>query len=177
MKKAFTLTEMLVTIALIVILVGILLPVASQSKGKAEETVCVSNLRQIHAALKLYQADHDEYPPNVMSWPGFVPYYKTMLTCPASKQQYREYDYVTLWSPLGASEEFPTIDQSFLECRAIRGSDMPLVWDMNHLNMTTNEGIVILLRDSGTVNTLKWISDPEGPCHLEPGIDFPQLNF
>lgn len=63
MKKAFSVTELLVTITLIIILTALLFPVFTQAKDRSKQTVCISNLRQAFAALKLYQADYDEYPP------------------------------------------------------------------------------------------------------------------
>src|SRR5688572_28614974 len=56
-KKAFTLVEVLVVTGIIAVLAGLLLPVLTAARHRAKGTACVSNLRQLHAALSMYAAD------------------------------------------------------------------------------------------------------------------------
>ena len=62
-KTGFTLIELLVVVAIIALLTAILLPVFFTVRGKARQTVCVSNLRQIGLAVGMYSEDYDELYP------------------------------------------------------------------------------------------------------------------
>jgi prepilin-type N-terminal cleavage/methylation domain-containing protein len=57
--RAFTLIEIMVVIAIIAVIAAMLFPVMSKAKDKAQETRCVSNLKQMGLAVNLYRTEHD----------------------------------------------------------------------------------------------------------------------
>ena len=61
--RAFTLTEVLVVIAVIALLVAILFPSLGAARESARRVVCVNNLRQWGVALQLYRGDYNGYLP------------------------------------------------------------------------------------------------------------------
>jgi prepilin-type N-terminal cleavage/methylation domain-containing protein/prepilin-type processing-associated H-X9-DG protein len=71
-RVGFTLLELLVVIAVIVILAAFLFPVFAQVREKARQAACLSNMKQIGTAAMLYVQDWDEtYPAGGPTYPWF----------------------------------------------------------------------------------------------------------
>lgn len=62
MKRAFTLVEILVVIAIIMLLAAILFPVFATARERARSASCQSNLKQLGTAMTMYIGDWERYP-------------------------------------------------------------------------------------------------------------------
>ncbi len=120
-RTAFSLIELLVTIAIISILASLLFPVLGQARDFARSTVCISNNQQIGTASSLYLQDYDDTFAMTIYTPGdslaygtqMVTFYDLMLPyisksrilqCPADPTafDYREIAAIYNFNPYSA---------------------------------------------------------------------------
>ena len=59
-KPGFTLTELLIVVAIVAVLAGIAYPVGRSMLAKSREASCLGNLRSIGVGLQLYLQDHNQ---------------------------------------------------------------------------------------------------------------------
>ena len=59
-RHGFTLIELLVVIAIIAILAAILFPVFAKARAKAQQTTCLSNVKQLDLGCLMYASDNDD---------------------------------------------------------------------------------------------------------------------
>lgn len=78
-QRAFTLTEILIVVALIGVLAVLLLPALNGFRNKGRRATCVSNLRQISIGLRMYADDSSDMAPRTpgtesnpaLNWSGY----------------------------------------------------------------------------------------------------------
>jgi prepilin-type N-terminal cleavage/methylation domain-containing protein len=63
MKKSFTLTEILIVVAILGILAAIILPTFQSHSQQAKESAAKDNLRVVRNAIEIYAARNDSVPP------------------------------------------------------------------------------------------------------------------
>ncbi len=82
--KAFTIVELLVVIALIVLLAALLLPVVQNTRKRAQIVQCINQLHQIGQAIQMYRADYEhQFPSQLIKT---LPYVKSdaIFICPSA---------------------------------------------------------------------------------------------
>lgn len=91
-RRAFTLIELMVVIAIIAILAALLMPALSGAKARGNSVKCLNNIRQLGIALTLYAGDNDGHYParreREDAWPvALLGYYKdvNVLHCPQDR--------------------------------------------------------------------------------------------
>lgn len=109
-RRAFTLVELLVVIGIIALLISILLPSINAARSQANTTACLSNIRQVAAAILMYSgASKGSLPPNISTpapglyWDdearvgqylrttGNTDRRRTVLVCPADEGSVKSY--------------------------------------------------------------------------------------
>ncbi len=77
--RGFTIVELLVTLAIVAILMGLLFPGLRAARAGAQRIQCSSNLRQIGVALYLYALHNDEQLPATVFDDGEIPKPQEMM--------------------------------------------------------------------------------------------------
>jgi prepilin-type processing-associated H-X9-DG protein len=88
-RPAFTLTELLVVIATIVLLMAIFLPSLRSSRQRAEVVLCSSNIKQLLGGLFSYEAENQTVPYGFDDTPNEAP--------PGGYPGYIQYDRMGWW--------------------------------------------------------------------------------
>lgn len=67
-RSGFTLVELLVSLAIIGLLIGITLPAVQMARESARRTHCLNNLRQVGLALLHYEGANSKLPPGIRAF-------------------------------------------------------------------------------------------------------------
>jgi prepilin-type N-terminal cleavage/methylation domain-containing protein/prepilin-type processing-associated H-X9-DG protein len=142
--SAFSLIELLVVIAIIAVLASLLMPVLGRVRAKADDSKCVSNLRQIGVAINLYAGEHDDQLPGPMG--GGVS--RALVSSDTLQLIYHLQPYLDLPKPT-TTKVYPEI----LRCPAAKGT--ALGGQANWYDVTT----MVAYSNNDLPNGKKYLND------------------
>jgi prepilin-type N-terminal cleavage/methylation domain-containing protein/prepilin-type processing-associated H-X9-DG protein len=181
-RKAFTLIELLIVIAIIAILAAILFPVFARARENARRSSCQSNLRQLGLGFQQYVQDYDDRLPgsaqsgdsNLGQWiPGCngTPTPCVSITNPAQPTLGAVYPYIK------SAQIFICPSDSQGRTKALSYS-MNMVCSQKHVALATQSSITILLVDeSATLNDGNFNSTLKGGGDVPTAIHLDGSNF
>jgi prepilin-type N-terminal cleavage/methylation domain-containing protein len=143
MRAAFTLIEVLVTVAIIALLLAVLVPALSSTREAARAAGCASNLRQIHFACRTYADANRGYGPAIGEPYAALPNWA--LVVQATGRKYRKAD-----SSLYDAE-------SVLVCPTVQAYYSQVMTRTYAMNTTGHAGL------PGDPDTY---DDPDNPAHI-----------
>jgi type II secretory pathway pseudopilin PulG len=110
-RRAFTYTELLVSVGLVGLLTALVLPVIGRSRATAQSVACLAHLRQIGAGLLQYAADNDKRLPDPfevqVSWEELLLKYlpdKGVFRCPSDDELFPAVGSSYDWRDTGRPE-------------------------------------------------------------------------
>jgi prepilin-type N-terminal cleavage/methylation domain-containing protein len=136
-RCGFSLVELVITLAIIALLIGILLPALARARATQRRTTCLSNLHQIATAFTLYAQDNNGYGPNdyaEQTWDALIWTYlkiESVYLCPDDEDGYDE-DFGTSyeWRDLFAvAYDKPQCALSGKDLLSARPATLALVFD------------------------------------------------
>ncbi len=158
MKKAFTLVELLVVVAIISLLLALGLPVMRRVREQGAETVCRSHLRQMNVILKTYTNSHD----GVFPSPRYIYHSRESFN---DEKIWRVYLPCCRWHDARIGLDSPLLRTERPE---LRGSLWPYLGDTR----------VVRCKVGQRANEFRGCNNACPDCVHDPGIDIvPQYTY
>jgi prepilin-type processing-associated H-X9-DG protein/prepilin-type N-terminal cleavage/methylation domain-containing protein len=180
MRRVFTLIEILVVIGIIAVIASILFPVYMTSRRRASATACLSNIRQIGMAIRMYVDDNDGVYPELQVWSGRkLPGASGSLACPEVQGNWRSdlkeparygiAGYGMNTSLTYIAETLPSLNQSAPAESAIKQPALVILLAESPFKIQTLSGAdPFAFNEAGRANALEesWRRHSEGAHYL-----------
>ncbi len=166
----FTLLELLITIGLIALLAGLGFPLVRRMQESGRATGCLSNLRQLGAALNVYLGEHEATLPGCEAGRKsrseevevidtvLAPYVPTPSTfaCPADHKHFAESGTSYIWNSVLKNQRVANLRFFFIEDQ----SRIPLLSDKDPYHPYLEDKVNILYADGHATVELKfWVRE------------------
>ncbi|NNC87247.1 MAG: prepilin-type N-terminal cleavage/methylation domain-containing protein [Akkermansiaceae bacterium] len=168
-RRGFTMVEVMIVVAIIVVLVAVGYPVTRGVLERAHRTQCLGKLREIGVGLDLYLADHgDRFPEIAMagSAPGEELTLEGVLReyvagpdvfhCPADRKLFKQTGSSYLWNSTQSGRH--KLRTSFFGVEG-RPEQVPLVTDKEAFHGDPN-GVNMLYADYHLTNKVEFRAGP-----------------
>ena len=163
--RGFTLTELLITLAVIAALAGVAYPVGRSLLAKSREAACLGQLRALGVALQGYLQDHQQTLPDIAvgrsSRDEEVPVLETVLLpyvesseafkCPQDREQYIKSASSYAWNSTQSGRRISEL--GFFGIDENRPQQIPLIADKESWHPS---GTNVLYADMTSANQLRF---------------------
>lgn len=168
--RGFTLTEMLVVLAILGVLLGVGIPVGRSAVAKSRGAACLGNLRSLGVALEGYLQEHQQFMPDIDSGradktgeAGEVPVLETVLMpyvessdafhCPEDFEEFERSGSSYAWNTTQSGRHVTRL--SFFGIKD-RPDQIPLITDKEAWHPS---GTNILYADRSASNRIRFAVD------------------
>jgi prepilin-type processing-associated H-X9-DG protein len=176
-SEGITLVELLVVVGILCILLVLIIPVVSAVSESGRSAQCLSNLRQIGIATKLWSAENGNkvLPAAIVPgsgnndhwWPQQLQYYAipntgkiAKLDCPTGELKTKENLWLSTYAMIGVTEMIPSASiknpsaKAYIVDGSWRGNRSDWRWNGRSIGTEERVASSIVLRHKGKANVL-----------------------
>lgn len=183
-KRAFSLAEIIIVLAILVTVAAITYPVFSRARDASKRAICISNLRQLGLAIQLYRDAMDGTDSAAPTWNMGLPvwgidvvkvlgksYETTMnLECPLHRSypegKVAQTNYYQMWPVLGLTKDGEIEQKEWIAYVESTGDQAVLFADPYHVDswpatrLSLNHALAFTL--SGSIRMKNARGEPRG---------------